>query len=58
MMTQTQIGLFEKVETAVEEAHRALNNADFVGCVDWLTDAQLGTAQLVATLMSRIQTRP
>ena len=56
MMTQDE--LFEGIKTAVAEAWAALGNADPADCVDWLTTVQLRTAELSATLMSRIQTMP
>jgi len=54
----TQAELFVAIETAIAEARLALNNADPADCVDWLTTVQLRTAELAATLMSRIQTSP
>lgn len=54
----TQAELFTVIEEAVAEARIALANADCVDCVDWLTTVQLKTAELAATLMTRIQTRP
>ena len=54
----TQAELFVAIEKAVAEARIALNNADPADCIDWLTTLQLRTAELAATLVARIQTRP
>lgn len=54
----TQAELFAAIEEAVAEARLALDNANPADCVDWLTTVQLKTAELAATLMTRIQTRP
>lgn len=50
--------LFVGIETAVTEARISLGNCDAADCVDWLVTVQLKTAELSATLMSRIQTMP
>lgn len=53
-----QAELFVAIEEAVAEARKALDNTDAADCVDWLTTVQLKTAELVVTLIPRIQTSP
>ena len=54
----TQAELFAVIEKAIAEAQTALGRCDAADCVDWLTTVQLKTAELAATLMTRIQTSP
>ena len=49
--------LFVSIEGAVTEARLALEDADPVDCIAELTTVQLKTAELIATLLTRVQTR-